>query len=113
MNTRKFLIIIVIFLLILQSATFALDKAAALDRASRNKPNTSSNQSAEMARILPVLKSKIGDQKLLGKAKDKLASMDDSEIRLIASLCERASNNRGTPEGDIAFLFVTALIVLS
>ncbi len=71
------------------------------------------NQKAPLAKILPVLESRVGDRKLIERAKAKLTAMDDAEIRLVSSLCERMSRERGTPDADIAFLLVTALIVLS
>ncbi len=100
--------------LISLSATFSWGSSKAVDRAPHREINIHEmNQNAPMAKILPVLESKISDQKLLEKAKEKLAAMGDAEIRLIASLCERISGDRGTPDADIAFLLVTALIVLS
>jgi len=67
---------------------------------------------AELFKILPVLEDKIGDRKLLEKSKEKIYGMDSREVRLIAALCEKVSDEQ-TVSSDIAFLLVTALIVLS
>ena len=67
----------------------------------------------EMLKILPVLEDKIGDRKLLEKSKETLFIMNSRELHLVASLCEKISDERQTVSSDIAFLLVTALIVLS
>lgn len=64
-------------------------------------------------KILPVLEDKIHDQKLLEKSREKIYGMGDREIRLVAALCEKISGEGETVSSDIAFLLVTALIVLS
>jgi len=67
----------------------------------------------EMPKIMPVLEYKIGSGKLLDRSKDKLSLMDDREIKLIGALCEKISGEKSSVSSDIAFLLVTALIVLS
>jgi hypothetical protein len=67
----------------------------------------------EIYKILPVLEDKIHDRKLLEKSKEKIYSMGDREVRLVAALCEKISDERETVSSDIAFFLVTALIVLS
>ena len=109
---------IIIGSLILLSAAYSWGSSTAVDGVLRqgirlHDHNKELKQDSSMAKIMPVLESRVDDQKLLEKAKDKLAIMDEAEIRLIASLCERISLDRGTPDADIAFLLVTALIVLS
>ncbi len=64
-------------------------------------------------KILPVLEDKIHDQKLLERSKEKVYGMGDREIKLVAALCEKISDEGETVSSDIAFLLVTALIVLS
>ncbi len=64
-------------------------------------------------KILPVLEDKIHNQKLLEKSKEKVYGMGDREIKLVAALCEKISDEGETVSSDIAFLLVTALIVLS
>ena len=67
----------------------------------------------EISKILPVLTEKIHDRKLLEKSKEKIYSMDDGEVKLVAALCEKISDGGDSISSDIAFLLVTALIVLS
>jgi len=67
----------------------------------------------EMLKILPVLEDKIGDKKLLERSKEKIYTMDGHELHLVADLCEKISGEGQTVSSDIAFLLVTALIVLS
>ena len=69
--------------------------------------------SGEINKILPVLEDKIHDRNLLDKSKEKVYGMGDREIRLVAALCEKISGEEETVSSDIAFLLVTALIVLS
>ncbi len=67
----------------------------------------------DLARIIGVLESRIKNHQLPEKAKNKLASMNDREIRLIESLCERIEKSGDTASADFAFLLVTAAIVTS
>jgi hypothetical protein len=68
---------------------------------------------AETSRILPVLEARIGDPDILAKTKDKLFTLDEEEILLISSLCDRISTGERTARADVAFSLVTTLIVLS
>lgn len=63
--------------------------------------------------ILSVLATRSSDGKVLGKAAEKLSAMNDRDLRLISSLCDRISADRGTAGADIAFSLITAMIVLS
>ena len=67
----------------------------------------------EMLKILPVLEEKIEDKNLLKKSKEKVLAMNSRELHLVAALCEKISEEKQTVSSDIAFLLVTALIVLS
>jgi len=67
----------------------------------------------EMLKILPVLEERIGDRNLLEKSKEKIFAMNSTELHLAAALCEKISDEGQTASSDIAFLLVTALIVLS
>jgi hypothetical protein len=66
-----------------------------------------------MLKILPVLELKIENKKLLEKSKEKILAMDDRELHLVVALCEKISDEQQAVSSDIAFLLVTALIVLS
>ena len=67
----------------------------------------------EVIKVLSVLGKKIGDQKLLEKTKEKLLTLKESEFVLITSLSEQITRDGERPGMDIAFLLITALIILS
>lgn len=71
------------------------------------------NREAEMSKILSVLENRIGSQKMIEKAKDRLFTFSDAQTQLMASLADRIANKGNTAGGDIAFLLITALIILS
>jgi len=68
--------------------------------------------STDVSKILLVLEDRIEDQQLLEKTKDKLLTLDQRQIRLIASLSDRVAKEGNTTGSDIAFLLMTALITL-
>lgn len=67
----------------------------------------------EMHKIIPVLEDKIGNRRLLEKSKEKIYTMNNQELQLIAALCEKIADEGQTVSTDIAFLLVTTLIILS
>jgi hypothetical protein len=86
--------------------------------AKTGKPNSDSGArymlslSADVSQILSVLENRIEDQQLLERTKDKLLTLDERQIRLIASLSDRVAKEGNTTGSDIAFLLMTALITL-
>lgn len=68
---------------------------------------------ADLGRILSVLEMKMGAHTLPGKVRDKLSTLTDGQIGLIASLSDRIVDESHTPSADIAFLLIAALIILS
>ncbi len=106
---------VTIFSLILVSILTGSDPAFCAVTAQKQSvpPVRESALNEGINKILPVLQDKIHDQKLLAKSKEKIYSMGDREIRLVAALCEKISGEGDTVSSDIAFLLVTALIVLS
>jgi hypothetical protein len=64
-------------------------------------------------KIEGILESRIKNHYLPEKAKNKLAAMNDEEIRLLTSLCDRLSETDDTAGADFALLLATALIILS
>jgi hypothetical protein len=70
-------------------------------------------RSKDTVKILSVLAIRSSDGKVLGKAAEKLSAMNDRDLRLISSLCERISADGGTAGADVAFSLITAMIVLS
>jgi hypothetical protein len=71
------------------------------------------SSSADMSKILWVLENKIEDRQLLERTEEKLLTLDRRQVRLIASLSDRAANKDDTTGSDIAFLLMTALIALN
>lgn len=69
--------------------------------------------SPDMTKILSVLKERAEDGKLLEKAKQKLAIMDEKDLRLMASLCDQIEARGNDAGADIAFLMTAMLVVLS
>jgi hypothetical protein len=70
-------------------------------------------RSKDTVKILSVLAIRSSDGKVLGKAAEKLSAMNNRDLRLISSLCDRISADDGTAGADIAFSLITAMIVLS
>lgn len=71
------------------------------------------NHKDDISKLLLVLEKKTGDKRLIEKAKGKLSTLSEGEIRLISSLCERISRDSHSAGADIAFLLITTLIVFS
>ncbi len=67
----------------------------------------------DLKRIIGVLECRIQDHRLAEKAKNKLAAMNNDEVRLVLSLCDRITETGNTAGADFALLLVTAMIVLS
>jgi len=71
------------------------------------------HRGTDVIKVLWVLEKKIGNQKSLEKAKEKLFTLKDSEFFLVTSLSEQIEKEGDKPGVDIAFLLITALIILS
>ena len=69
--------------------------------------------SAEMVNILSMLEERADDERLIEKAKQKLATMNERDLRLMASLCDRIWVTGNDAGADIAFLMTAMLVVLS
>ncbi len=67
----------------------------------------------DIDRVVSVLESRIGNRRLPSRAKERLASMDSRDFRLIVRLCDRIDGGGNTSGTDFAFLLAAALIVLS
>ena len=76
-------------------------------------PYTALTREADMSKILSVLEDRIGSQKLIEKAKDRLFTFSDEKTRLMSDVADRIAREGNTAGGDIAFLLITALIILS
>ncbi len=75
-----------------------------------NVPNLVSER--YQSEILSLLGQRIENQQIMDKAREKLQSLDDEQLRLIASLSERIMLNRSAG-ADVAYLLWAALIILS
>ena len=71
------------------------------------------NRDSDLNKIIKVLETRIKNHHLPRKAKNKLAAMNDEDIRIVKSLCDRLSKTGDTASADFALLLVTAVIVLS
>ncbi len=65
------------------------------------------------SKILSVLETRTGDEKILAKAAEKLRVLDGRELRLMASLSDRIAADSDSTGAAIAYSLMTALIVLS
>ncbi len=108
------MLIIVVCLLALQVNIFVgRPSFAAVDTIEHGPGySTISSRASNILKILSVLENRIGDQPLIEKAKDKLSTLTDRQTLLIASLSDRVEKERNPASGDIAFLLITALIIL-
>ena len=98
-------------------ANLPCDSPSALAAISTPRPhiphNRATNRQAALDRILSVLEVKMGGLNVPAKVRDKLQTLSDGQIRLIASLSDRIDGEDRTAGADIAFLLITALIILS
>jgi hypothetical protein len=98
-------------------ANLPCDSPSALAAISSPRPHTpvnrAANRQATLDRILSALEVKMGGESVPGKVRDKLLTLSDGQIRLIASLSDRIDAEDRTAGADIAFLLITALIILS
>jgi hypothetical protein len=69
--------------------------------------------SPDMMKVLSVLDVRVEDGNLREKAKEKLATLNGEDLRLIASLCERIAARGHDAGAGIAFLMAAMLVVLS
>jgi hypothetical protein len=77
------------------------------------KPAGAFSRGEEISLILKVLENKMDHQKLPPKTLEKLFTLSDEQIGLIASLSGRIAENSQTMGAEVAFLLITALLVLS
>lgn len=67
----------------------------------------------DISKIMSVLESRRPDRRALEKAANKMPDMNEHNLRLMSSLCDRITVAAGTPAADLAYSLLTALIVLS
>ena len=71
------------------------------------------HRETDMLKIISVLEKKVGDRRLLEKAKEKLSTLREPQFHLMSSLSEQMLRDWDRPGVDIAFLLLTALIIFS
>lgn len=106
------LLILMIALLLGLPAAWARsgeDAAGGLPRGVRGRTGTAQ----DMAQILSVLGSQVEEGTLMDRTKEKLETLRNDDLRLIASLCERIPHNGENARADLAFLLAAALVVFS
>jgi len=115
-NIRSFEGLTKNWLLFLAFAVYIWSPSIAMSGPPNSDPDNSRyiiDREADMIKLISFLENKMGDQKLLEKAKDKLSKMSDRQFRLMVSLSDRTDNEWDTAGAEIAFLLITALIVFS
>ncbi len=72
-----------------------------------------SDRTSEMFKVLSVLDKRVRDKSLLEKVKDKLPTLNEDRLQIIASLSESIADEGHSAKTDIAFLLLATLIVFS
>ncbi|OGQ89271.1 MAG: hypothetical protein A2464_03370 [Deltaproteobacteria bacterium RIFOXYC2_FULL_48_10] len=85
----------------------------AFNRLEVPKSNIMKTHGKEFSKIQRILNQKIADKALLKKAESKLSTLNDKEMRLISSLCDRIPQSDSSAGADVAFLLVATLIIFS
>lgn len=72
-----------------------------------------SRHTLEVSKVLSVIEKRVGDQKLVKKIKDKLPTVSEERLHMLASLSERIADDKQSAKTEIAFLLLTTLIIFS
>jgi hypothetical protein len=84
---------------------------AGIDRSRMNHPSNLDQRDQNIAKIQAVLENRCEDQGITEKVRDKLLTMSDKRIRLIASLADLIGNNSHIAGVDISLFVITILII--
>jgi hypothetical protein len=71
------------------------------------------NPSAEAFKVLSMMEKRVTDRKLIQKIKDKLPTLGEDRLRMLAYLSDEVGVDDRSPKTDIAFLIATTLIIFS
>ncbi len=71
------------------------------------------NSQAESFKIISMMEKRVADRKLIQKIKDKLPTLGEDRLRMLAYLSEEVGVDDRSPKTDIAFLIATTLIIFS
>ncbi len=100
----------VVLLLLLWNASGVFAAPTGIPGGSRGLEFSKRN---DISKIMSVLESRNPDKRALEKAAGKMSDMNERNLRLMSSLCDRITADAGTPGADLAYSLLTALIVLS
>jgi len=82
-------------------------------RPPRLTPDWAPGRQMYIEKILGVLEHKVTDPTARTKAADKLATLSDRQLKLMAALSERVAVVGDGPADSIALFLLTALLILS
>jgi hypothetical protein len=84
---------------------------AGIDRSRLNHPLNLDQRDQNIAKIQAVLENRCEGLEITEKVRDKLATMNDKQIRLIASLADLIWKNGHIAGADISLFVITVLII--
>jgi hypothetical protein len=87
--------------------------AAGADTPRPRSAHETADRRAETARILSILGRRISGPLVRKRAAEKLVTLSDGELRLMASLADRLSIDGDGPAAGVALLLLTALLIVS
>ncbi len=102
----------IVGLLVICIGCFSATAVAAPNRTWVAAPQSASRE-VNLTRILSVLEDRMPGHKLSQKARAKLLTLSDPQVRIAASLAERIAEDDHTAVAETAFLLLTVLIILS
>jgi hypothetical protein len=111
---RKLIAAVAVPLTVLLPAVVpAWDQAAAATRAPVGPARAAPARATDIAKIIAVLERGTTDSLLGAKAWEKLATLSDRQLHLMAALSERAAADGDGPARGLALFLITALLILS
>jgi hypothetical protein len=85
--------------------------SARMDSSKMNYPSNADQRDENIAKVLYVLEDRCEAPGITEKLKDKLLTMSDKQIRLIASLADLISKNGHIAGTDISLFVITVLVI--
>lgn len=79
----------------------------------RTAPRTATARRIETTRILSILDRTVAGPMVLTRAAEKLVTLSDDQVHLMASLADRLTADGDRPAAGIALLLITALLIIS
>jgi hypothetical protein len=84
---------------------------AGIDHSRTNQPSNVDGRDQNIAKIQAVLEDRYEAPEVTEKVKDKLLTLSDKQIRLIASLADLIWKNGHIAGADISLFVITVLII--